>query len=90
MPILNYTTTVDSYKTISEIQKVLSAHGATKIIIDNDATGNPSSLAFCLWFNNALIAFALPCNFEGVLKTMRSNKKVPRNLCNEEQALRVG
>jgi hypothetical protein len=90
MPILNYTTKIDSYKTITEIQKTLSAHGAKKMIIDNDDSGLPTSLTFCIDWHGAPLAFALPCNFEGVLKAMKKSSKVPRSLCTEEQALRVG
>lgn len=90
MPILNYTTKIDSYKTLTEIQKILSSHGANKIVTDNDAAGNPIALTFCIQFNNAPIAFCLPCNFSGVLKAMRKSGKVPKSLCNEDQALRVG
>jgi hypothetical protein len=90
MPILNYTTKIDSYKTITEIQQILSKHGATKMIVDNDNIGNPIALTFCINWNGSMTAFALPCNFEGVLRAMKHNKKVPRSLCNEEQALRVG
>lgn len=90
MPILNYTTQIDAYKTITEIQQILARAGAMKCVIDNDTNGNPVALTFCLNWNNMMTAFALPCNFEGVLKAMQRNKKVPRNRCNEEQALRVG
>lgn len=91
MPILNYTTKIDSYKTISEIQKILALNGASKIIIDNDTiSNNPIALAFCIPFHGSPIAFSLPCNFEGVLKAMKQSSKVPRSLCNDEQALRVG
>lgn len=37
MSILNYTTKVDVYKTIGEIQSVLVKHGARKIMQDYDA-----------------------------------------------------
>jgi hypothetical protein len=90
MPILNYTTKIDSYKTITEIQQLLSRRGANKMIVDNDATGNPVALTFCIQWKGSLVGFALPCNFEGVLKAMHNNKKVPRALCTEDQALRVG
>lgn len=90
MPILNYTTKIDSYKTITEIQKILATNGAKKMIVDNDVSGNPVALTFCIQLNGESIAFALPCNFDGVLKAMRNSSKVPRSLCNEEQALRVG
>lgn len=90
MAILNYTTKIDSYKTITEIQQILSKGGAKKMIIDNDSNNNPVSLTFCIEWNGVMTAFNLPCNFAGVLKSMSRNKKVPRSLCNEEQALRVG
>lgn len=90
MPILNYTSKIDAYKTLSEIQKILSDHGATKCIIDNDFMGNPVAITFHLQWLNQTMAYMLPCNFEGVLRAMKRNKKVPRNLCTDEQALRVG
>jgi len=90
MPILNYTTKIDSYKTITEIQQILAKAGATKMIVDNDANQLPTALTFCINWHGAPLAFALPCNFEGVLKAMRRSNKVPRALCTEEQALRVG
>lgn len=90
MPILNYTTQIDSYKTITEIQQILARNGATKCVIDNDSIGNPVAITFCLNWNGMLTAFALPCNFDGVKKAMNKNPKVPRKLCTNEQALRVG
>jgi hypothetical protein len=89
MPILNYTTKVDAYKTITEIQQILAKRSAKKMIIDNDMKGNPIALTFCIDWNGMLTAFQLPCNFEGVLKAMKKGK-VPKSLCTEEQALRVG
>lgn len=90
MPILNYTTGIDSYKTITEIQQILAKAGATKFIIDNDSAKNPVAITFCLDWNGQQVGYALPCNFEGVLRSMKSTSKVPRNKCNQEQALRVG
>lgn len=92
MPILNYTTKIDCYKTITEIHKHLSAHGVSKIITDNNEDGFPIGLTFCLNMkeHNKMIAFSLPCNFKGVLNSMKSNRKVPRSLCNDQQAMRVG
>lgn len=90
MPILNYTTKIDAYKTISEIQRILSDKGANKITIDNDSKGLPIALTFCIYMNDYQTAFCLPCNFSGVLKAMRKSNKVANSFCNEEQALRVG
>lgn len=90
MPILNYTTSIDAFKTIGEIQQKLAAAGAKKVAMDYDSEGNAISLTFCIEWNDRLVAFNLPCNFEGVLKSMTKNSKVPRNKCTKEQALRVG
>lgn len=89
MPILNYTTKIDSYKTITEIQKILSRKGVTKMIIDNDVFRNPVSLTFCIEWNNQMVAFCLPCKYERILGLMKRDTKVPRKLCTEEQSLRV-
>lgn len=90
MPILNYTTKIDSIKTIMEIQQLIIKHGAKKMIIDNDDKGQAIALTFFIDWQGSLVAFSLPCNFNGVKKSMDKNKKVPRRLINDEQALRVG
>lgn len=90
MPILNYTTKIDSYKTITEIQQILAKSSAKKFVVDNDDDGNPISITFAIEWNGIMTAFKLPCNFQGVLRSMQKNKKVPRSFCTKEQALRVG
>lgn len=45
MAIKNYTTKVDVYTSIGEIQGALARHGATKIMIDYD-NGKPQAIAF--------------------------------------------
>ena len=88
MAILNYTTSIDCEKTISEIQKCLVKHGATKIVTDyKDKL--PSSVTFCLMLNDNIVGFILPANYSGVLRAMKRDSKVPRSKCNDEQALRV-
>jgi hypothetical protein len=89
MAILNYTTKIDSYKTLGEIQKLLAKHGARKIMIENDLSGKPSALAFLIEWNGVECSFNLPCNFKGVLNAMKK-AKVPNSFCNEDQALKVG
>ena len=89
MPILNYTTKIDSYKTITEIQKALSRAGATKIVVDNDVFRNPVSLTFCILWNDQMVAFCLPCKYDRILGAMKRDRKVSRKLCTEAQSLRV-
>lgn len=88
MPILNYTTSVDYDKTISEIQVILVKHGAVKITTDY-LDKLPSSVTFCLPMNGTLVAFALPANYEGVLSAMKRDRKIKNSYVNKEQALRV-
>lgn len=88
MAILNYTTSIDSEKSILEIQKCLSKRGANKIITDYK-NGQPEELTFCLERNGQMIAFSLPANYNGVFKAMEKDKSVPRSKCNEQQARRV-
>jgi hypothetical protein len=60
------------------------------MIVDNNENSLPIALTFTIDWHGAPLAFALPCNFEGVLRSMKKSSKVPRSLCTEEQALRVG
>lgn len=88
MPILNYSTTVDCYKTISEIQQILTKANATKIIVDNK-NGLPVGLTFSINWNDQLVCFALPCNYQGVLAELKRTRGVPKKFLNDEQALRI-
>lgn len=71
-----------------EIQQVLVRHGATKIVTDY-SNQIPSAITFCLDMNGQVAAFSLPANYSGVLKSMKSDSKVPKRLLNEDQALKV-
>jgi hypothetical protein len=88
MAILNYTTKIDSIKTIMEIQQALVKHGATKIVVDYEDS-IPIALTFCLSINEMTAAFSLPCNYEGVLNAMKKDRGISKSVCNKEQALRV-
>lgn len=88
MAILNYTTSIEAEKTISEITKCLVKHGATKIVADYQDL-LPCAVTFCLTVDGQMVAFSLPANYEGVLQSMKKDKKVPQRLCTKEQALRV-
>ncbi len=88
MAILNYTTSIDCEKTIAEIQKCLVKHGATKIITDYK-DNLPCAVTFCLIMKGQFVAFSLPANYQGVLRAMRKDSKIPRSKCTDEQALKV-
>ena len=89
MAILNYTTQIDSFKTIGEIQKVLVSHGAQSINVDYDVAGNPSALTFFMMIENNPVNFRLPSNYHGVRKSLEKDRKVPTKLKTDAQAIRV-
>ena len=79
MPIKNYTTKIDCYQSIGEIQGTLAKHGARQIMIDYDENGKPTGIAFKLINSNQSQAFILPANIDGVLETFKKQRiKVDR------------
>lgn len=65
MAILNYTTSIDSEQTISEIQKMLSRHGVTAMMTEYDGP-QVSAVSFRLNIDGKSIGFKLPCNWRAV------------------------
>lgn len=89
MPILNYTTQVDSGKSIAEITGILSKFGARTIVTDYDANGYTSGIAFVIMVEGLPLSIKLPVNVEGVFETLRYAKGVPGTKKTREQARRV-
>ena len=88
MGILNYTTSIKAEKTIMEVQQVLVKHGATKIVTDYNGL-IPISVTFCINYKGNNVGFSLPAKYQGVLNSMKQDKKIPRRLITDEQAIRV-
>lgn len=85
MPLLNYTTKVNVYTTLGEIQQQLVKHGAKKIMQDYDNNGRISALTFLIDTPAGLRGIRLPANVNSVLAVLhRQNVK-----CDWEQAERV-
>lgn len=87
MAILNYTTKIEASKTASEVQQILAKGGAKQISIDYDE-GIPSALTFTITYLEQPIHFRLPCNVEGVYKSL-CNSKIPYAKKTMAQARRV-
>lgn len=66
MAIKNYTTTVEVYKSLGEIQGALASHGARKIMVDYDGAGQPIGIVFGIETPAGTRGFCLPANVEGV------------------------
>ena len=79
MPIKNYTTKIDVYDSLGEIQGALARNGARKIMIDYDDTGKPIAVTFGIETCTGPQGFQLPANIDGVLAVFAKQKvKVDR------------
>ena len=74
MPIKNYTTRIDCYTSIGEIQAALAKHGARKIMIDYGESGQPNGIAFAIQQGNTCQMFILPANVDGVMAVFNKQK----------------
>lgn len=88
MPILNYTTKIDSAKSIAEIQKLLAAKGA-KSISSHFENGQLLGLYFSFEVNKELLNFKLPCKWEGVLSCLKTDRKCEPRYRTAEQAQKI-
>lgn len=85
MPLLNYTTTVNVYKTLGEIQIQLVNHGAKKIMQDYDDAGHITALSFLVDTPTGPRGIRLPANVAAV-QSVLARQKVK---CDRDQAERV-
>lgn len=85
MPLLNYTTKVNVYTTLGEIQGQLVAHGAKKIMQDYDDQGRIAALTFLINTPSGPRGIRLPANVDAVHAVL-TRQKVK---CDREQAERV-
>lgn len=88
MPILNFSTKIDAWKTVNEIQQILAKHKITHFSIKNEGSF-PVGLSFTIDYNGVPLNFLLPSNYKGVLHCLKNDRKVPQRSKNEEQALRT-
>ena len=74
MPIKNYTTKVDVYTSLGEIQGALARNGACKIMIDYNSSGKPSGITFGINTDLGAQVFMLPANTAGVMAVFAKQK----------------
>lgn len=84
MPIKNYTSKVDVYTSLGEIQGALLKSGAKKIMVDYD-DGEPIGVAFAIETARGIRGFTLPAPVEGTLRAFQKQ----RVSADEEQAKRT-
>lgn len=89
MPILNYTTTIDAFKTVSEIEYILMKHKAKSIMkeYDNDTI---TGLSFLIDTGRQQIPIRLPVKIDECLEVLKQEKKRKSSVkATREQAERV-
>lgn len=74
MAIKNYTSGVDVYTSLGEIQGALAAHGARQIMVEYDDQGRPTGVAFAIDTPNGRRGFMLPANIDGVCQVLQRQK----------------
>lgn len=84
MPLLNYTTSIDSAKTAAEIQAALAKAGASRIGLEY-ANGELTGLIFQLGDRS----YRLPARFQAVYAVLKRDANVRKGLRTEQQARRV-
>lgn len=85
MPIKNYTTKVPAAQTVGEIQGILAAHGARKVMMDYGDDGKVLAVTFALECCGMIRGFRLEAKSEGVISVMQKD----RMKCDPEQAERI-
>jgi hypothetical protein len=89
MSLLHYTTRVSVDKTVGDIHKCLATHGATAILSEYDDQGHVIALSCIVSVGQQDLAFRLPSDWRSVLTLLEHDRKVPRNLRTQEQAIHV-
>lgn len=85
MPLLNYTTKIDIFTTIGQIQGMLVKHGANRILQEYDEEGHITGISFMLTTPIGMQAFRLPANTNAVSRVL-TKQRVKHDF---EQAERV-
>lgn len=89
MPLLNYSTSIEASKTVSEIHKILATHGARSILTNYTSDGVIESLSFMINTLDGDRGVKLPINPDAILKVMNKSNKIPRTFRTRPQAIRI-
>ena len=77
MSVLNYSTKVPAARTISEMQAMLAANGASRIAVDY-ADGTPSGLTFTLPTAHGVRLFSLPVDVDAMHRLLVAEDEAGR------------
>ena len=85
MPLLNYTTKIDIFATLGQIEGMLVKHKARRVLKEYDENGRVVAVSFQIDTPIGLQGVKLPANVESVQKVLAKQKVK----CDYEQAERV-
>lgn len=66
----NYTTSINSFKTIGEIEEILATNGAKGIMKEYDLEGRIKLIYFIISTKQGDITYKLPCEYEKIRKAL--------------------
>lgn len=89
MAILNYSTKIDIYTTLGEIQGQLVKHGAKKILQEYDDDGKITALSFMVNTPQGMRGIRLPANVDAVQSVLKKQKKQSDREHSERVAWRI-
>ena len=91
MPLMNYSTKVETHRTVSEITRILVRHGASRIVQDFDGSGNVVALKWSLAGRYGTLGYAMPVNYEAVYDVLTDEGLILKRDTDrrKEQARRV-
>lgn len=89
MAILNYTTQIQTEKTVAEIQTMLAKARANAILTEYDEAGILSAISFRIATSSGIMTFRLPANIQKIYQVIVRDKKITPRLRTKEQASRV-
>lgn len=89
MSLLNYTTQIETAKTIGEIQRMLAKAKASAILTEYDKDGIEEALSFKVPTEFGVMTFRLPSKIDRILAVLQRDRKIANRLKTKEQATRV-
>lgn len=90
MPLLNYTTTVPSVRTISQITEILAKAGARQVLTEYGPSGVATGIAFAVDTPTGLRRYHLPVDVAAIAQVMKNDRNIAPRLRTPEQAEKVG
>ncbi len=92
-PLLNYTTEVPAARSVQEVQGILAAHGARRVLTEYDKEGQITGISFQIELRSGEeLGFRLPIRPEAVLKVLERQRMANprlRKTWDRQQAVRI-